>query len=130
MSIMKILESAENYLETILILQKRNGTVRSIDIAAELEYTKPSVSIAMKNLRENGYIEMDKLGHITLLDTGLAIAKSVYERHTALADFLRAIGVSEQTAKEDACRMEHIISEETFEAIKKYTGLLIERSKE
>ena len=130
MSIMKILESAENYLETILILQKRNGTVRSIDIAAELEYTKPSVSIAMKNLRENGYIEMDKLGHITLLDTGLAIAKSVYERHTALADFLRAIGVSEQTAKEDACRMEHIISEETFEAIKKYTELLIERSKE
>jgi Mn-dependent DtxR family transcriptional regulator len=127
---MKILESAENYLETILILQKRNGTVRSIDIAAELEYTKPSVSIAMKNLRENGYIEMDKLGHITLLDTGLAIAKSVYERHTALADFLRAIGVSEQTAKEDACRMEHIISEETFEAIKKYTELLIERSKE
>ncbi len=130
MSIMKILESAENYLETILILQKRNGTVRSIDIAAELEYTKPSVSIAMKNLRENGYIEMDKLGHITLLDTGLAIAKSVYERHTALAGFLRAIGVSEQTAKEDACRMEHIISEETFEAIKKYTELLIERSKE
>jgi Mn-dependent DtxR family transcriptional regulator len=127
---MKILESAENYLETILILQKRNGTVRSIDIAAELEYTKPSVSIAMKNLRENGYIEMDKLGHITLLDAGLAIAKSVYERHTALADFLRAIGVSEQTAKEDACRMEHIISEETFEAIKKYTELLIERSKE
>jgi Mn-dependent DtxR family transcriptional regulator len=127
---MKILESAENYLETILILQKRNGTVRSIDIAAELEYTKPSVSIAMKNLRENGYIEMDKLGHITLLDTGLAIAKSVYERHTALAGFLRAIGVSEQTAKEDACRMEHIISEETFEAIKKYTELLIERSKE
>lgn len=127
---MKILESAENYLETILILQKRNGTVRSIDIAAELEYTKPSVSIAMKNLRENGYIEMDKLGHITLLDTGLAIAKSVYERHTALAGFLRAIGVSEQTAKEDACRMEHIISEETFEAIKKYTELLIEKSKE
>ena len=69
---MKILESAENYLETILILQKRNGTVRSIDIASELEYTKPSVSVAMKNLRENGYIEMDKMGHITLMDTGLA----------------------------------------------------------
>ena len=112
------------------MIQEQKGAVRSIDIAAELEYTKPSVSIAMKNLRENGYIEMDKLGHITLLDTGLAIAKSVYERHTALADFLRAIGVSEQTAKEDACRMEHIISEETFEAIKKYTELLIERSKE
>ena len=121
---MVIHASAEDYLETILILQKRNGMVRSIDIASELEYTKPSVSIAMKNLRENGYIEMDKLGHITLLDAGRAIAESVYERHTALSDFLTAIGVSEQTAKEDACRMEHIISEETFEAIKKYTDIL------
>ena len=121
---MKILESAQNYLETILVLQKRNGTVRSIDIASELEYTKPSVSIAMKNLRENGYIEMDKFGHITLLPAGLVIAESVYERHTALTNFLTAIGVSEQTAKEDACRMEHIISEETFEAIKKQTDIL------
>ena len=121
---MKILESAENYLETILILQKRNGTVRSIDIASELEYTKPSVSVAMKNLRENGYIEMDKMGHITLMDTGLAIAEAMYERHTALSNFLLAIGVSAQTAKDDACRMEHIISEETFEAIKKHTKLL------
>ena len=121
---MKILESAENYLETILILQKRNGAVRSIDIASELEYTKPSVSVAMKNLRENGYIEMDKLGHITLSETGLAVAMSVYERHTALSNFLIAIGVCEQTAREDACRMEHIISEETFEAIKKHTNLL------
>ena len=125
---MKILESAENYLETILILQKRNGTVRSIDIASELEYTKPSVSVAMKNLRENGYIEMDKLGHITLSESGLAIAQSVYERHTALSDFLVAIGVREQTAREDACRMEHIISEETFEAIKKHTELLTEKN--
>ena len=121
---MKILESAENYLETILILQKRNGTVRSIDIASELEYTKPSVSVAMKNLRENGYIEMDKMGHITLMDTGLAIAEAMYERHTALSNFLLAIGVSVQTAKDDACRMEHIISEETFEAIKNHTKLL------
>ena len=125
---MKILESAENYLETILILQKRNGSVRSIDIASELEYTKPSVSVAMKNLRENGYIEMDKLGHITLSESGLAIAQSVYERHTALSDFLVAIGVREQTAREDACRMEHIISEETFEAIKKHTELLTEKN--
>ena len=125
---MKILESAENYLETILILQKRNGMVRSIDIASELEYTKPSVSIAMKNLRENGYIEMDKFGYITLLDTGLAIAEAVYERHTALSNFLTAIGVSEQTAKEDACRMEHIISAETFEAIKKHTAALSEQN--
>ena len=122
---MKILESAENYLETILILQKRNGGVRSIDIASELEFTKASVSVAMKHLRENGYIEMDKFGHITLLDTGRAIAESMYERHTALSGFLTAIGVSEQVAKEDACRMEHIISEETFEAIKKHTALLL-----
>ena len=121
---MKILESAENYLETILVLQKRNGVVRSIDIASELEYTKPSVSIAMKNLRENGYIEMDKFGHITLLDAGREIAESVYERHTALTNLLTAIGVPETTAKEDACRMEHIISEETFEAIKRQTDIL------
>jgi Mn-dependent DtxR family transcriptional regulator len=127
MYVMKILESAENYLETILVLQKRNGTVRSIDIASELEYTKPSVSIAMKNLRENGYIEMDKLGHITLLDAGLAIAEAMYERHMTLSTFLGAIGVPEQIAKEDACRMEHIISEETFEAIKKYTDVLTDK---
>ena len=127
---MKILESAENYLETILILQKRNGTVRSIDIASELEYTKPSVSVAMKNLRENGYIEMDKMGHITLMETGLAIAEAMYERHTALSTFLSAIGVSEHTAREDACRMEHIISEETFEAIKKHTQYLIAKQSE
>ena len=125
---MKILESAENYLETILILQKRNGLVLSIYIASDLEYTKPSVSIAMKNLRENGYIEMDKFGYITLLEAGRAIADSVYERHTALSNFLTAIGVSEQTAKEDACRMEHIISEETFEAIKKCTIALNTRN--
>jgi Mn-dependent DtxR family transcriptional regulator len=117
---MKILESAENYLETILILQQRNGTVRSIDIVNELDYTKPSVSIAMKHLRENGYIEMDKSGHITLLDAGLEIAEMMYERHTSLTNFLIALGVSPETAKEDACRIEHIISQESFEAIKNH----------
>ena len=117
---MKILESAENYLETILILQKRNGSVRSIDIVNELDYTKPSVSIAMKHLRENGYIEMDKSGHITLLDAGLEIAEMMYERHTSLMNFLIALGVSPETAKEDACRIEHIISQESFEAIKNH----------
>ena len=117
---MKILESAENYLETILILQKRNGSVRSIDIAGELDFTKPSVSIAMKHLRENGYIEMDKNGYITLLESGLSIAEAVYERHTILTTVLKNIGVPAEIAKEDACRMEHIISEETFEAIKKH----------
>ena len=117
---MKILESAENYLETILILQNRNGSVRSIDIASELEFTKPSVSIAMKNLRENGFIEMDKNGFITLLDAGRTIAEAVYERHTILTTVLKSIGVPAEIAREDACRMEHIISEETFEAIKKH----------
>jgi Mn-dependent DtxR family transcriptional regulator len=117
---MKILESAENYLETILILQKRNGSVRSIDIVNELDYTKPSVSIAMKHLRENGYIKMDKSGHITLLDAGLEIAEMMYERHTSLTNFLIALGVSPETAKEDACRIEHIISQESFEAIKNH----------
>ena len=115
---MKILESAENYLETILILQKRNGMVRSIDIASELEYTKPSVSIAMKHLRENGYIEMDAGGYITLLDAGLSIAEKMYERHTVIATFFESLGVSPETAAEDACRIEHFISEESFEAIK------------
>lgn len=119
---MKILESAENYLETILILQKRNGAVRSIDIVNELDYTKPSVSIAMKHLRENGYIEMDKAGHITLLDSGREIAEKMYERHTALTKFLTALGVSPETAKEDACRIEHIISAESFDAIKKHAA--------
>ncbi len=123
---MKILESAENYLETILILQKRNGAVRSIDIVNELDYTKPSVSIAMKHLRENGYIEMDRTGHITLLESGREIAEKMYERHTILSRFLTTLGVSPETAKEDACRMEHIISAETFDAIKKHASDLFE----
>ena len=115
---MKILESAENYLETILILQKRNGNVRSIDIVNELDYTKPSVSIAMKHLRENGYIEVDKDGHITLLEKGLEIAERMYERHTVISQFLIKLGVEESVATEDACKIEHVISDESFEAIK------------
>lgn len=115
---MKIQESAENYLETILVLNKRNGRVRSIDIAAELDFSKPSVSVAMKNLRENGYIETDKDGYISLLPAGEAIALRVYERHTLLTDYLVALGVSAETAAEDACRIEHVISTESFEAIK------------
>ncbi len=117
---MKILESAENYLETILMLQKRNGTVRSIDIVNELDVTKPSVSVAMKQLRENGYIEMDKIGHITLCEKGLEIAERMYERHTLLSQWLIALGVSPETAQEDACRIEHVLSAETFEAIKRH----------
>ena len=117
---MKILESAENYLETILVLHKRNGNVRSIDIVNELDYTKPSVSIAMKHLRENGYIEMDRAGYITLLDSGREIAEKMYERHTLLSKWLISLGVSPETASEDACRIEHVLSAETFEAIKKH----------
>ncbi|NLA84783.1 MAG: metal-dependent transcriptional regulator [Clostridiales bacterium] len=117
---MKIYESAENYLETILILKKKNNAVRSIDIVNELEYTKPSVSVAMKNLRENGYIEMDDDGYIKLTDKGLKIAEKIYERHKFLSDWLIKLGVDENTAIEDACRMEHVISSETFEAIKEF----------
>lgn len=117
---MVIQESAENYLETILILQKRNGTVRSIDIANELQFSKPSVSVAMKNLRNNGYIEMDKSGQIRLLSAGEKIAETVYEKHTTITQFLTTLGVDPQTAAEDACRIEHVISRESFEAIKRH----------
>ena len=116
---MKIQESAENYLETILILKNKNGAVRSIDIANELGFSKPSVSVAMKNLRENGYIEVDSSGYITLLDSGRQIAEKIYERHTTLSKWLASLGVDAKTAAEDACRIEHIISSESFEAIKK-----------
>lgn len=117
---MKVYESAENYLETILILKKKNDTVRSIDIVNELDYTKPSVSVAMKNLRENGFIVMDDDGSIHLTDKGLEIAETMYERHKLLSNWLVMLGVNEEIATEDACRMEHVISAETFEAIKKH----------
>ena len=115
---MKIHESAENYLETILILKNRGGVVRSVDIANELDFSKPSVSVAMKNLRENGYIEMDADGYILLTVKGLEIAEKIYERHTLLSDWLTSLGVTRDVALEDACRIEHVISEESFEAIK------------
>lgn len=117
---MKILESAENYLETILMLSKVKDNVRSIDIANELEFSKPSVSVAMKNLRNNGYIEMDANGYITLLPAGLVIAEKIYERHTLISDWLIALGVTPETAVKDACRIEHVISSESFEAMKRH----------
>ena len=117
---MRIHESAENYLETILILKKRHGQVRSIDIATELSFSKPSVSIALKNLRLNQYVEVDEDGYITLLPKGLDIAEKMYERHTLLTNWLVFLGVSKETATEDACRIEHVISEETFEAMKNH----------
>ena len=119
---MKIHESAENYLETILILKKRLGQVRSIDIASELSFSKPSVSVAMKYLRLNGYIDVSKDGYITLLEKGQEIAERIYERHTLFSDWLTALGVSPEVAAEDACRIEHVISDETFEAFKAHTA--------
>ena len=119
---MKIHESAENYLEIILILKSRNGSVRSIDIANELNFSKPSVSVAMKNLRENGYITIDSSGMISLNPAGLEIAEKIYERHTLISDWLIRLGVDPDTAAEDACRIEHVISEESFNAIKKHAG--------
>ncbi len=112
-------ESQEDYLETILMLQKRLGQVRSIDIANEMNFTKPSVSVAMKNLREKSYITMSENGMISLTESGRKRAENVLERHTILSDWLISIGVSRQTALEDACRMEHDLSEESFEAIKR-----------
>ena len=115
---MKIYESAENYLETILVLTKRIGTVRSIDIVNELDFAKPSVSVYVRNLRDNGFIDIDKSGYITLTQTGLQIAESIYERHQILTRMLISLGVDPQTAENDACRIEHVISTETFLAIK------------
>lgn len=117
---MQIKESAENYLETILILNKRMGSVRSIDIVNELSYSKPSVSIAMKNLRENGFVSVDGDGYITLTEKGMDIAETMYERHTVISGWLRYLGVSERTAAEDACRIEHVISAESFDALKRH----------
>ena len=118
----KILKSSEDYLEAMLMMQERHGVIRSIDIAAELKVTKPSVSYAAKRLRENGYITMDKDSLITLTDKGRAIAERIYERHQMLTQFLLRIGVDEKTAREDACRIEHDISDETFAAMKRHAG--------
>lgn len=117
---MKIKESAENYLETIYILKKSNGSVRSIDIAHSLGFSKPSVSVAMKNFREEGYINVEENGDIILTSKGEEIAIRIYERHDLIAKALISIGVSEETAYADSCKIEHDISEETFDKIKLY----------
>ncbi len=114
---MVIHESAEDYLESILVLQQRRGVVHSIDIVNELGFSKPSVSIAMKKLRENGYISMDASGCITLNESGLAIANRVYTRHKTITKLFMLLGVSEETAAEDACKVEHDLSDETFRKI-------------
>ena len=115
---MKIYESAEDYLESILMLKERLGVVRSIDIVNELNVSKPSVSVAMKKLRENGYIHMDADGFITLLPEGQEIANRIYTRHRLLTQFFIRLGVSGEVAAADACKIEHVLSEETFEKIK------------
>ena len=113
---MKMQESPEDYLEAILVLSRELGNVRSIDVANHLGYSKPSISVAMKRLRENGYVTLDDHGNLML--TGLSIALKIYERHLVLSQFLISIGVDEEVAKKDACRMEHVISDESFEKIK------------
>lgn len=113
-------QSAEDYLESILMLKNENGAVRSIDIAHSLCFSKPSVSVAMKSLREKGYVTVDDKGFISLTDAGLAIAQKVYERHEILTKLLIHIGVDEQTAKEDSCKIEHDLSEITFEKLKEF----------
>lgn len=120
---MKIQESAENYLETIYMISRERSYVRSIDVATELSFSKPSVSVAMKNLRLNGLIEIDEDGMITLQEAGRAIAERIYERHTLLTQWLEQLGVSPAVAAEDACRMEHVISAETFAALKAHATM-------
>jgi len=115
---MQVYASAEDYLEAILVVGKRRGVVRSIDIANELNFSKPSVSVAMKKLRESGHIEMDKDGFIHLLPSGAEIAEHIYERHRLLTDFFVYLGVSESVASADACKVEHDLSNETFDKIK------------
>lgn len=120
---MRIQESGENYLETILILHNRNGYVRSIDVAGELGYTKASVSRAISILKEAGYVVMEQNGSLVLTDSGFRRASAIYERHTVIARFLRmTLGVDDSVATQDSCRIEHIISEDSFQRIKKYVN--------
>lgn len=119
---MHLQESGEMYLETIYILSQRNSTVRSIDIVEHMGYSKPSVSRAVGLLKSGGYITVDEAGHIRLTGDGLSVARQMYERHTLLRDFLMRLGVDEAVADDDACKIEHVISSESFEAIKRHAG--------
>ena len=124
---MKIQESAENYLEAILIIQEKKGIVRSIDIAHQLNFSKPSVSRAMSLLRENGYVAMYRDGLLTLTDAGMEIASRIYERHRLLTEWLTVLGVDPEVAAVDACRIEHDISEETFAKLKEHIAMAEKR---
>jgi len=117
---MELHESGEDYLEAILVLEQKNGMVRAIDVARHLNYSKPSVSRAVGLLRTNGFLEVDDAGLLRLTETGRSVAESVYERHSFLVKWLIRLGVSEQTAAEDACKLEHGLSEETFSKLKAY----------
>ncbi len=117
---MNLQESGEMYLETILILSQKKNDVRSIDICEEMGFSKPSISRAIHLLEDGGYLEIDNSGYITLTDIGREIAEKIYERHKVLTELFTAIGVDEETASEDACRIEHVISDKTFQAIKKH----------
>lgn len=117
---MKIQESAENYLETILIQQNNLGHIRSIDICNALGFSKPTVSVVMKNFREEGYVLVDENGYITLTEKGRVIAEKMYERHEIIAQFLMSLGVDKETAYKDSCKIEHDISDLSFECMKKY----------
>ncbi len=123
---MSVHESGEMYLEAILVLSKKNGFVRSVDVSEYLGYSKPSVSRAVGILRSGEYIMVDKDGSITLTDTGRAIAEKIFERHTVLTRLLMKLGVSEDTAAADACKLEHAISDESFQAIKRYAADMIQ----
>lgn len=121
-------KSAEDYLEAILLIKQKRGCVRSIDIVNLLGFSKPSVSVAMKKLRENDYILMDSEGYITLTERGMNIAQKILEKHNYIAELLISLGVSEETAYEDSCKIEHDISEESFMALKKLSGILADKT--
>lgn len=117
---MVIHEAAENYLETIFMLLRRKGSCRSVDVSREMGYSKPTISVMMRNLRENGYIQMDEGGFITLTEMGLEVATHMYERHETIAKVLMKLGVDAETAYEDSCKIEHDLSDQSFNAIRKF----------
>ena len=127
--LMKMQESPEDYLETILMLSREQEHVRSIDVSRHLGFSKPSVSVAMKRLRENGYVEMDENNYLTLTDAGMKIASEIYERHTVLSAALMSLGIDKETATNDACRIEHVISETSFNKIKELYRQSLEEKK-
>lgn len=125
---MQVRQSAEDYFETIYMLKKKNGSVRAIDVVNELGFSKPTVSVAMKKFRENGFVTVDDAGQIELTAAGLAIAKKTFEKHTVISEMLMMLGVPEEIALEDACRMEHGLSDESFAAVKAYLEKIKEKT--